>query len=68
MEAIIFNVAELWENLPPAGEIDQTLREWGIFDESLTQEHRYERYVRFEGVSFGVAPLEEWPRLRQSLL
>lgn len=59
---------ELWADLPPMGEIKGKLREWGIFDGSLSDLQLRERYCRFEGVEFGVAPLEHWPQMRRDLL
>lgn len=37
-------------------------------DPTLEQAALNERWVRFSGVSFGVAPAECWPELRRSLL
>ena len=63
-----FGLDEAWENLPPLPDIVEKLGEWGIMDESLTEEGLKERYVRFEGVTFGVAPESTWPQLRRDLL
>lgn len=59
---------EAWEKMPPPEEVERQLREWGIWDEALTTEAASHRWVRFQGVDFGLAPRDEWPRLRRELL
>ncbi len=59
---------ELWAQLPALVEIKGKLREWGIFDPGLCDLKLRERYCRFEGVEFGIAPAELWPALRRDLL
>lgn len=54
-----------WEHPPAVQECAEKLREWGILGDLQTPEEIYKRYIRFEGVEFGVAPEQEWPRLRQ---
>jgi hypothetical protein len=44
------------------------LKEWGIYEENLGVEKAQERYVRFMGVTFGIAPEKYWPSLRRDLL
>lgn len=44
------------------------LKEWGVYEEGMSDVRAQERYVRFDGVSFGVAPKEVWPELRRDLL
>jgi hypothetical protein len=44
------------------------LEDWGIWDEGLTEDQAAHRYVRFEGVTFGVAPPEAHRKLRRDLL
>ena len=34
--ATIFNVAELWENMPCEKDLDNYLEEWGVSDRNLT--------------------------------
>ena len=40
----------------PQWEVDDWLYEAGVWDPTLTPMERQERYVRFQGVEFGVAP------------
>lgn len=40
----------------------------GLLDEGLTTEKKQERWARFAGTTFGIAPVEEWPQLRRDLL
>ena len=39
-----------------------------MYDATLPCDALNARWVRFSGVTFGVAPVEEWPALRRSLL
>jgi hypothetical protein len=39
-----------------------------VWEEQLTEEQAKHRFTRFFGVDFGVAPPEEWGRLRKELL
>ena len=48
--------------------VDRWLAQQGIWDPGLTVEQCREQFVRFQGVSFGVAPPSEWPRLQRDLL
>ena len=59
---------ELWEQLPGDDEIKEKLREWGIYDPGLSVLKLRERFCRFDGVEFGIAPAECWPELRRDLL
>ena len=55
--------------MPEQNLIDSKLDEWGIFDAALSPLQRQERYARFEGVDFGLAPKEEeWSSMRRLLL
>jgi hypothetical protein len=59
---------EQWEGLPPMTEVVDSLKTWGIYDDKLNKLKMQERFVRFQGVTFGRAPQEAWPRLRGELL
>ena len=59
---------EQWLDLPPLEEVKRQLADWGIYDDQLRDLRAKERYVRFSGVKFGVAPEESWPKLRRDLL
>jgi hypothetical protein len=61
-------LTEVWANMPPIEEVYRVLDEWGIGDRGLGDDAARRRYARFEGVDFGVAPREAWPKLRQDLL
>ena len=39
-----------------------------MYDATLFVVQKQERYVRFDGVDFGIAPKARWPELRRSLL
>ena len=64
---LFLSLDESWAQLPAPSVVNDTLRDWGVFDEGLGQERLHERYVRFQGVSFGMAPPQTWPALRRSL-
>ena len=68
--ASIFGVSfdDTWEGLPALPEVKQQLHEWGVWDPGLGDMQCRERYVRFLGVTFGVAPRDTWPALRRDLL
>ena len=59
---------ETWAALPALEKLCDELREWGIYDPTLSEKQLKERWVRFHGVKFGVAPPGAWPELRRSLL
>lgn len=59
---------DLWDDLPPLQDIKKILKEWGVYDDGLEDVQYMERYCRFEGVEFGIAPLEKWPSMRRDLL
>ncbi len=61
-------IDELWAELSPLPELVGKVQEWDIYDSRMSEQHVLERYCRFEGVDFGVAPLELWPELRRDLL
>ncbi len=54
--------------MPRGEELKAKLAEMGIWDDGLSELSAQRRYARFEGTEFGVAPREEWGRLRQDLL
>ena len=64
--ASAFNASldEAWGALPPLDVAVNKLRDWGIWDDSLGTNEIFERYVRFDGVTFGIAPEPEWAKLR----
>ena len=59
---------ESWEELPLPEQVNQQLEDWGVMDTALNQAALNEQWVRFLGVSFGVAPADCWPELQHSLL
>ena len=52
---------ESWAQLPPPAVVAQELVDWGVFDRDLSRTAMNERWVRFSGVTFGVAPASCWP-------
>lgn len=62
------SLEDTWRDMPPPEVVAATLVDWGVWDEGLTEDEARHRYARFQGVDFGVAPREEWPRLRRDLL
>lgn len=54
--------------MPAPDEVARQLQEWGIWDDGLSEDSARHRYVQFLGVTFGVAPEDQWPRLRRALL
>lgn len=59
---------ELWDGMPSQAAMDEELQAWGIFDATSTPLARQERYVRFKGVEFPMAPKAAWSQLRRDLL
>lgn len=59
---------DTWDALPSLGEVKKRLQDWGIWEEGLTDTEAKRRYVRFDGVNFGVAPEKAWGSLRRDLL
>lgn len=55
---------EIWADLPPLPEIQEWLVKNGIWDDKLSEEKIKERYVRFVGINFGVAPVSEHNNMR----
>ena len=48
--------------------MEAKLRELGVWDPGLTEQQQERRYAAFVGTEFGVAPIDEWPKLRRGLL
>ena len=59
---------ETWAARLALEKLCDELREWGIYDPMLSEKQLKERWVRFHGVKFVVAPPGAWPELRRSLL
>ena len=55
----------LEEESPDPAMVDEFLATNGILDLNMTLQQRADRYNKFKGVSFGVAPKEVWPTLMQ---
>lgn len=49
-------------------ERDEFLERYGLHDAALSSVELSERYTKFKDVTFGLAPLELWPKLFQQLL
>ena len=54
--------------MPTPEALEAELKEWGVWEVGMPLDAAQRRYARFKGVDFGVAPREEWPRLRRDLL
>lgn len=52
----------------PGEELEQQLRDWGVWDAGMPLLAMQERYARFRGLDLGVAPRGEWARMRRELL
>ncbi len=59
---------EVWEAMPGEHELDTLLGDLGVGEPGLSLLQKQERYARFQGTTFGVAPRELWPELRRQLL
>lgn len=59
---------ETWENMPAGAELQSQLEALGIYDKGLSEEKAQQRFARFQGTEFGVAPRECWSMLRRDLL
>lgn len=56
------------DSITLGGEARDFLLLYGLYDDTLSVEQLQKRFERFQGVTFGVAPKKEWPKLFQSLL
>ena len=65
---LFMSLDETWASLPAQSVVCSNLKEWGIYDAALSDAKLQERWVRFHGVEFGVAPRGEWPGMRRQLL
>ena len=68
VSALNATLDESWDSLPGRQVVDDWLKEAGIWDNGLSVVQRDERWVRFQGCDFGVAPPGKWPRMRRPLL
>lgn len=51
------------DSITLGGEARDFLLLYGLYDDTLSVEQLQKRFERFQGVTFGVAPKKEWPKL-----
>ena len=61
-------LSEVWAEMPTGKQLEGQLREWGMWDPKLSETKLQERFARFSGVTFGIAPPDVWNDLRADLL
>ena len=63
--SLFLSLDDTWAALPTLDVVRRELKEWGIYDPTLPEVKLQERWVRFHGVEFGVAPKGEWAGMRR---
>lgn len=62
------SLEEVWDTMPTDDEVRAQLAEWGVLESHLSAVQAQHRYARFAGLDLGVAPKQEWGRMRRELL